>query len=169
LDIEKDSRQIQENNSTLKEIAANPALKSSLSELQKTSNALIRWVEFSKKKKIYYERKLATLSKEERKAPAYYVLPKNVAKTMDTQGNYIENISGDIPYEPEDGQEALAKVPLFTFIKDPFHLKLPNTAFQLIVIEHAFRQNEKDPVKDVLDESFFPLLPFKEMAALMYK
>lgn len=169
LDIDKDTKQVEEGKSNLAEISGNPTLRTSIPEIQKNLNAFIKWVDFLKGKKKYYEKKLANLSPEEKKLPAYYAMQADGAAMMDKNGNYKENISGHIPYEPAEGTDALFRTPIYTFINEPFDSKLPKAAFQLIVIVDPYREGEKDEIKEVLDKQFYPLLSFKEIAELMYK
>lgn len=55
MEIKKDAKGIEENKANFKEIANNPAMSSSLPELQKIQNSFIKWVDFQKNKKLYYE------------------------------------------------------------------------------------------------------------------
>lgn len=75
-------------------------MSNSLPELQKMQNGLIKWVDFLKNKKQYYEKKLTELSLKEKNAPAYTAVYSDVATIMYKNGKYVENISGRIPYEP---------------------------------------------------------------------
>ncbi len=54
-------------------------------------------------------------------------------------------------------------------VKNPFDAKLPKAAFQLIVIKDPFSEGDKNKIKELLEGQFYPLLSFKEIAALMYK
>lgn len=169
LDIKKDAKQVEENKANFAEIAGNPAMSNSLPELQKIQNGLIKWVNFLKSKKQYYEKKLVELSLKEKNAPAYYAMYSDLATIMDRNGKYVENISGHIPYESAEITDTLYRTPIHTFINNPFDEKLPKSAFQLIVIKDPYWEEAKNEIKDVLDKEFYPNLSFKDMAELMYK
>jgi hypothetical protein len=88
---------------------------------------------------------------------------------IDKNGKYVESISGLLPYGPAAETDTLLRTPVYTFINDPLDSKLPKIAFQLIFVVDPFREDEKHGMKDLLDKHFYPLLSFKELAALMYK
>lgn len=169
LDIEKETRNLEEAKRIFVEASSNTALNAVLPELQKQQVGMSRWISFLKEKKEYYTRKLAGMTPEEKKAPASYAAYKNAALMFNSKGEPLEKITGSIDYEPAGGPDAVFSTPIFTFMEQPFDNRLPKTAFQLIVILHAFRLHERHGIKDVLDEKFFPLFPYKELAALMFK
>lgn len=167
LDIEKDQKQMDANKSDL---ANNPLMKSSLPEFEIGQSLLKKWIEFLKQKKQYYEKKLSAFTPAEKKAPASCALHLQSAQLIDENGNYVEHLSGHIPYEPaEEGTDAFKVIPLYTFKKDPFDTKFPKTSFQIIVIKEGFRVDEVNEIKSFLSEQFYPLLSYKDLAVLMFK
>ena len=128
------------------------------------------WLDYLIEKKKVYEQKLASLTEEEKKAPAYAATPKEMAVLM-VKGKYVDKVTGDMPDELADVIDGKNKTPLFHFNPDFFDPKLPKTAFQLIVIRDGFRQawNEKNELMPIVEKDFFPLIDFKALTALMYK
>jgi hypothetical protein len=169
LDIEKDARQLEENKTLIKEISNSPLQAVSLPELEKANLGLSIWVAFLRSKKNYFEKRLSELSDSALAAPASYVVPKVAAVITDRNGRYVGNITGHLPYEPNEGQDAIFTRDIFTFVKSPFNTRLSPAALQLIVIEHEFSVNEKDPLKDEMDQKFFSLLSYGKLAALMLR
>lgn len=169
-DYDQQSKGIAETKKTIEEFEKNEALKNSLNDLKITHQEMIRWVAFLKSKKEYYEKKLASFTAEEKKAPAVYAMYKNAALTHDRYGNSFEKISGSIPYEPlESMEDTLATAALFTFNERAFDPTLPKGSFQLIVISEAHQVDDDRELKLFLDQQLYPFLPLKELAALMYK
>jgi hypothetical protein len=169
LDIVKDQKALEESKANFKEAASNPLLKEAIPELEKQLKGFAKWIDYLKGRKQYFERKLVDLPAEEKKAPAHHALYKNIATIVDKNGKYIEKISGRMAYEPAEAGDTLHKTPIFTFINDPFDLKLPKTAFQLLVIADPYRGGEQGELKELLEKHFYPVLSFKEIAALMYR
>ena len=169
-DIDEHTKGLVETQKTIAEFEKNEQLKNSLDGLKKTQSGITKWVAFLKSKKEYYEKKLASLSDKERKAPAIYAMYKNPAVMTDRNGNNLDEISGSLPYAPlESTEDTLATAPLFTFNEKSFEPRLPKTAFQLIVISEAFETSSDKEMKHFFDRELYPSLPFKELAALMYK
>lgn len=169
-DFDEQSKGIVETKKTLDEFEKNEALKNSLDDLKKTHQEMIKWVAFLKSKKEYYEKKLASFTTEEKRAPAIYAMYKNPAVTHDRYGNSVEKVSGSIPYEPlESMEDTLVTAPLFTFNEKAFDPKLAKNAIQLIVISEAYQVDDDRELKRFLDKELYPFLPLKELAALMYK
>jgi len=169
LDIQKDSKQLEESKLSMGEIAGNPTLKASMPEIEKNMNAFVKWLNYLKDRKQYFIKKLAGLSTEEKKEPAFYAMYADGPALIDKNGKHVENISGHLPYEPAEDTDTLYRTPLYTYVIDPFNSTIPITAFQLIVIQDPFSENVKNRLKTILDEKFYPLLSFKEIADLMYK
>lgn len=169
LDISRDTVTLNEGKSMLKEAASNKALASTLPELEKQHKAFSRWIAFLKKKKQWYEKNLAEMPAEQKKYPARFAAYAKPARMMDGNGNYLEEITGYVEYEPLHATDTIFTRPVFTFIKQPFDVKLPVGALQLLVIFHAYSQNEQAGIRELLDKCFFPLLPYRELASLMYK
>lgn len=168
-DIKKDEIGIEENKVSISEMERMPSLQASITEIKKAQNSFIKWVNFQKSKKLYYETKLTQLSQEQKNAPVYTAVYDDIASTMDRNGKHVENISGRLPYEPASIADTFLRKPVYTFINDPFDAKFPKSAFQLIVIRDGFRKDQKDEIIDFLDKEFYPNLSFKNIIALMYK
>lgn len=168
-DIDEANKQIEENKQNLMEMEKNPALYTSLPEIKKAQEAFLKWANFLKEKKQYYEKQLAEMTVEEKKGPAYYAMYKDMAVMMDRDGKYVENISGHLLYEPAEGGDALFTTPVFTFIKDPFNSRLPKSAIQLLIIEDPYGEGETDDLKKFFDKEFFPVLDFEQLYNLMNK
>lgn len=168
-EIKKDEKGIEENKATMLYMEKTPALQASIPEIKKAHNSVIKWVDFEKSKKLFYEKKLIELSREEKNAPAFTAVFDDIATIMDRNGKYVENISGRLPYEPAAITDTFVRRPIHTFINDPFDAKLPKSAFQLIVINDPYWEELKYEIKDVLDKEFYPNLSFKAIADLMYK
>jgi len=169
LDINRDSKQLEESKSNLKLMADNAALKSTIPEIEKSITAFIKWISYLKAKKQQFQKRLDGLSTDEKKAPAYYAMYTDAPAMIDQNGKYVENISGHLPYEPAEDNDTLNRTPLYNFAKDPFDPKLPKTAFQLIIIKDPFSEGKKNRIKELIDKEFYPLLNFKDIAQLMYK
>ena len=168
LDIDKDEKGLDESKSNLALIANNPALKD-IPELEKQLKAYAKWVDFLKSRKQYFEKKLAQMSAEEKKASAHYALYTDIASMMDKNGKYLENISGRIPNEPAEVGDTVMRTTIFTFVKDPWDATLPKSAFQLIMIPYPLRDNVTGEIKALIDNHFYPALSFNDLSALMYK
>lgn len=169
-DIDEHTKGLVETKKTITEFEKNELLKNSLDDLKKTESGMIKWVAFLRSKKEYYEKKLASLSDRERKAPAIYAMYKKQAVMMDRNGNNSDEISGSLPYEPlESTEDTLATAPLFTFNEKSFDARLPKNSFQLIVISDAFQTDSDKEMKHFFDRELYPSFPFKELEALMYK
>lgn len=86
------------------------------------------------------------------------------------KGKLVEKATGDLYDELADDIDAIKTTPLFIFNPNFFNPKLPKTAFQLIVIKDDYRQGWKDSeLIPLLQKDFFPLINFKQLAALMSK
>jgi hypothetical protein len=154
---------------SIKQFSENPKMKSGVPELekiQKASQALLRFLD---EKRKTYEQRLKALTAEEKKAPAYYSLPTDVANWKDKNGNYKEVITGHMPYEPDEGADAVEVKPLFRFNPEFFDRSLPNTAFQLIALLDCYSEEDHNELKTFLDQEFYPKINFRDIAALMYK
>ena len=169
VDISKDVKILDESLLTLAEAVKNPILKDVIPELQLQQKVMEKWIAFLKNKKSLYEKKLASMSAEERKAPAAYSIYTDPARTMDPKGQPVETITGHIDYEPAGDPNAILTKSVFTFANQPFDTKMPKAAIQLLVIFHPNPQGERDEIADLLDEKFFPMLSYKALQALMYK
>ena len=170
MDIIEAGRQLKESRENLSEIENNPALHASITEMKKAQEAFVKWTNFLKEKKQYYQKKITEMSDEEKKSPAAYAMhTEDLAVMMDRNGKYVETISGHLPYEPAEGKGSFARFPLYTFIRDPFDAHLPKTAIQLLIIEDAFSENRIDEFKDFLYKDFYPALNLKKLHALLNK
>ena len=144
--------------------------KDQLGDLKELNAAMIKWVQFLEGKRDYFQNKLASLLPSEKKAPAVYAMYKDIAVMKDRDHNYLKEISGHIPYEPlEITSDTVSTAALYTFNEKTFDPQLPKNAFQLMVITEAFDMDSNKEMKFVLDKDLYPLIPFKELAALMYK
>jgi hypothetical protein len=169
-DIDEHTKGLVESKKTIAEFEKNEQLKNSLDVLKQTQSGMIKWVAFLRSKKEYYEKKLASLSDKERKAPAVYAMYKKQAVMMDKNGNNLDEISGSLPYAPlESTEDTLATAALFTFNEKSFDPRLPKNSFQLMVISDAFQTDDDREMKKFFDKQLYPSFPFKELADLMYK
>jgi len=169
-EVETGTKGLVEGRDALKEMENNELLKNSLSDFRNIQNAMTKWVDFEKSKKEYYEKKLAALTPEQKRAPAVYAIYKDVANIKDRQGNYVDRISRHLPYEPlEETKDTIVTKALFTFNEKAFDTQLPKTAIQLMVIRDAYDEGDKHFLKEFLDREFFPNIPLKQLAALMYR
>jgi hypothetical protein len=169
-EIETGTKGLVEGKEALEQMKNNELLKKGVADFEDIQNAMAKWIAFEKSKKEYYEKKLASLAPEEKKAPAIYGIYKDPANIKDRNGNYVEKIAGHLTYEPwEDSKDTILTVPLFTFQEKAFDPKLPKTAFQLIVISSSYDEDGKGHLKELFDKEVFPKLQLKQLAALMYR
>ncbi|MFL5742480.1 MAG: hypothetical protein ACJ75B_19810 [Flavisolibacter sp.] len=169
LDIAEREKGMEDLKESIRSLSQNAATKNQTADLEKVQQGSLRWLDFLKEKKKEYERRLSSMSSAEKKEPASYSMPKNVAMMQDRSGNYLEKISGHLPYEPDEGAEAFEVRPLFRLNPDFFDNRLPATSMQLIVFSDCYSEESKDGLKAVLDEEFYPKIDWKDIAALMYK
>ena len=166
IDIDKANKQIEENKLNLVKMEKNTSVYTSLPEVKKAHEAFVKWTNFLKEQKQHYQRKLGQMTLDDKKAAAHYTMPtEDIAVMMNREGEYLEKISGHIPYEPAETNG----IPVFTYIKDAFDSGLPKSAIQLMIIEDPYGEGETDELKELLDKQFFPILSFKEIFGLMYK
>ncbi len=166
LDIAKEKEVLENIKASYAGVKDNPEAVAGLDEGTKMSNLLIAF--YQEKKKVY-EQKLASLSSEEKKAPAYAATPRN-PMVLQHKGKLVEKPTGDLYDELADGIDAIKTTPLYIFNPNFFNPKLPKTAFQLIVIKDDHRQGWKDSeLVPLLQKEFFPLIDFKQLGALMSK
>lgn len=144
--------------------------KNAIDDMRKMFSAAGRFVTYEKSKMEYYQKKLASMAVEEKRAPAYYAMYKTAPLFKDRDGNYVEKMSGEFMYAPlEDTKDTLVTRPLFTFNEKAFDPKLAKNAIQLIVISEALQVDDDRELKRFFDSELYPFLPLKELAALMYK
>lgn len=169
LDIAEHQKGLDEGKESMRAIKANSSLNIDMTEMEKINHGMERWVEFLKNKKKYYEKMLAGLTTAEKKSPAFYSMPKEVAVMQDRDGNYPDKISGHLPYEPAEEGPSFKTAPVLKYNPDFYDPKLPKTAMQLMVIIDCFPDDSKEDLKVFLDDNFYPFIAYKELAGLMNK
>lgn len=174
IEIKQQTEANAETKKTITSFEKNDQLRNSLDDLRQVNESMIKWVDFLKSKRSYYQKKLISLSQEERKKPATWAMYNNPANTKDKKGNYLETISGSLPYEPMESTEGiLASGHLYSFYEKIFDNRLPGTAFQLIIISEPYWQGPlkgiQKEMREFFEENVYPFFPFKEMEAIMGK
>ncbi|WP_217652938.1 hypothetical protein [Flavisolibacter ginsengisoli] len=170
-EIKEDSLHQIEMKEELAPLKINPSLKATLEEVQKINDAMLKYDAFKKKKKQFYEKKLAALSPSEKKQPAYRLGHKDVALPL-KDGKPLNEISGHLEYEPdEENEDLMFKLPIFTFNNSFIDKKLPDGAITLIVITSPFKENDvhAPDLKEVVEREVFPNIPYKFLAERMYQ
>jgi hypothetical protein len=170
-EIKEDSLHQIQMNAELAPLKNDPSLKATLDEVERINDGMLKYAAFRKKKKQFYERKLATLSPADKKARAYRIGHKDVAMPM-KDGNPVEEISGHLEYEPvEENEDLVFKLPVFTFNNKFFDQKLPAGAISLIVISSPFKENDVNPpaLKEIVEREVFPYISYKLLADKMYQ
>jgi hypothetical protein len=168
LEIKETSSGLEESRQTVKSMASNLALKSTMEEMEKINRSTAAWIDFLKEKRAAYEKKLQTMTVAEKALPAFYSMPKEVALRQDSHGKYFEKISGHLPYEPDEGVESFETRPIYIFNPSFYDPNLPKTAFQLMIILYPFDTNSTDELKTTMDENLFSKINYKALAELMY-
>ncbi len=151
----------------------NPSFKTTLADIESINEAMLKYFGFMKKKKQFYEKKLAMLSPAEKNAPAYRLGHKDLALPM-KNGKPVEEISGHLEYEPtDDNEDLLFKIPVFTFSENFSSTRLPKGAIQLIVIKSPFIEGDvgsmNNPLKKLVEKEVIPLISYRELAGMMYQ
>lgn len=167
--IKEDAEMQLEAKAQIETLKTNPSLKSTLNEVMQINDAMVRYTAFMKTKLSAYEKKLINLAAAEKKAPAYWYGHKDPAVPM-KDGKPVLEIKGHLDHEPADKDEDLIfKIPVFTFSEIFFDPKLPKDAISLFVFWKPFPETSTSPLKKRVETELFPLIPYKELAALMYK
>ncbi len=167
LDFDDIAKQLVQDKKDYKETQNNETLKAILPQLEKGIKYDNNMYTYYKEKKKYYEDMLAQMTVTEKKQPAYcHLSEKNSLVIVDKAGNILDHFSGRMSYElASDDSENV--VPLLMFNPTFFDSHLPKTSIQFILFD-GIGESAEEFVKNVQDQ-FYSNIPYKEIAALMYK